>query len=283
MPELPEVETIRLGLQKYLVGHTIENVDVRLSKIVQGDPSKIKGAKVKGVRRFGKGLVIDLKNGYSIAIHIKLTGQLIYHDPKTKNPPKVKVIKDIYNSLPNKWTHVIFHLDKGAKLYYNDFRQFGWIKIVPNTELSKLVFFKELGPEPFKDLTFSKFFKILQAANSLVKVVLMDQKKISGIGNIYANDALNLAKIDPKRKAKSLSHIEAQKLYGSILEVLKKGLAAGGASELSFVNVLGEEGGYQNHFVAYGREGKPCKNCKTPLKKIKLAGRGTYFCENCQK
>ncbi|MBI2033278.1 MAG: hypothetical protein HYT10_02325, partial [Candidatus Levybacteria bacterium] len=128
MPELPEVETIRLGLEKHLVGHTIKSVDVLLPKIVQGDIKDIIGGKVTGVRRFGKGLVIDLDNDFLIAIHIKLTGQLVYQNQelRVKNQGKFKIIKDRYGSLPAKSTHVVFHLDKNAALYYNDFRQFGW-------------------------------------------------------------------------------------------------------------------------------------------------------------
>ena len=289
MPELPEVETIRLGLAKYLVGHRIEKVDVRLPKIVHGDVKNIIGGKVIDVRRFGKGLVIDLDNNYSIAIHIKLTGQLIYRGPNLKE--KVKLSKKVGESIPNKWTHVIFHLDRGGFLYYNDLRQFGWIKIVESSKLKDLSFFRDLGPEPpiaqalgVKPLlTLGRFKKIVSSSNSYIKPLLMDQKKIGGIGNIYANDALFDAGVDPKRKAKSLSEDEIKKLYDSILKVLKLGLKTGGATELNFVNVLGEEGHYQKHFLVYAREGQKCKRCGGIIKKIKLAGRGTYYCPDCQK
>ncbi len=303
MPELPEVETIRLGLQKYLVGvkprgghatlrgHKIVGVEVKLKKIVTGDTSTslsasiqhVIGSRIIGVRRFGKGLVIDLDNNYCIAIHIKLTGQLIYTDKNKKPPKEIKVIKDMHSSLPNKWTHVIFSLDRGAMLYYNDFRQFGWIKILKKDDLKTLEFFRDLGPEFFKDLTIEKFSKILSKSKIAIKPLLMDQKKMSGLGNIYANDGLNLAKIDPRRSASSLNKNEVQTLFHALEKVLKNGLKYGGASELSYVNALGQEGSYQNHFLVYGREGKPCKNCGTILKKIKLAGRGTYFCPKCQR
>lgn len=276
MPELPEVETIRLGLQKYLVGHRIVDVEVRLKKMITGDTQHIINSKVTGVRRFGKGLVIDLDNNFCIAIHIKLTGQLIYQG---RGVSRVK----IGGELPNKFTHVIFKLDKDATLYYNDFRQFGWIKIVKSEKLKVLSFFKDLGPEFFKDLTVEKFIQILSKANSPVKVVIMDQKKMSGVGNIYANDGLNLAKINPQRKASTLTTKEATTLFHALEKVLKTGLKYGGASELSYVNALGQEGTYQDHFIAYGRDGEPCKNCGTILKKIKLGGRGTYYCPACQK
>ena len=214
MPELPEVETIKLGLQKYLVGHRIESVDVRLPKLVHGDIRNIEGSKVISVRRFRKGLVIDLDNKNSIAIHIKLTGQLIYRGQETK---KVKQSPKVGGQLPNKWTHVIFKLktqkskvdkESDAFLYYNDLRQFGWIRIVESRKLKDEKIFKDLGPEPFKDLTLEIFQKIASSSNIPVKLLIMDQKKIGGIGNIYANDALFDAGIDPKRKAKSLSEDE---------------------------------------------------------------------------
>lgn len=304
MPELPEVETIRKGLEKYLVQHKITGVEVRLRRIVkEGDPKKLVGGRVVGIRRFGKALVIDLDNGWSIAIHIKLTGQLIYTSTTRSTLPRQgfdgelsrtardrsgqagkKLSEKVGGELPNKWTHVIFRLDRGGTLYYNDIRQFGWIRIVESSKLKDQSFFKELGPEPFKDLTLEKFREILKNRSTKIKPLLMDQKKIGGVGNIYANDALLLARIDPRRAAKGLSPREQSKLYDAILEVLKRGLKYGGATEMNFVNALGQEGGYQKYFLAYGQDGKPCPNkCGGTIKKIRIGGRGTYFCPNCQK
>jgi len=280
MPELPEAETIRLGLQKYLVGHKIEDVEIKVPKLFQGDKKNLIGARFKEIKRAGKGLIFELDNDYVIAAHIKLTGQFIYRDSETAKTAKVS--KEKVGALPSKLTHIAFKLDKNAFLYYNDARRFGWIKVVKKDELKELHFFKELGPEPFKDLTFSKFIKILKSSGSSVKVVLMDQKKIGGIGNIYANDALFLAKIDPRRKANSLTHQEAQKLDGAIIEVLKRGLKYGGSSEINFVNALGEEGSYQEHSLVYGKEGQKCQKCGGKIKKFYLGGRGTYFCPACQ-
>lgn len=173
MPELPEVETIRLGLQRYLVGHKIKSVEIRLPKIFTGNTGDIIGAKALDVKRFGKGLVIDFDNYYSLAIHLKLTGQLIYVDRNTGS--KVKFSEKTGGSLPNKWTCVVFYLDKNSVLYYNDLRQFGWIKIVKTNEVLKLPFFKELGPEPFKDLTFEKFKEIVLKSNLVIKVLQMSE------------------------------------------------------------------------------------------------------------
>ncbi len=280
MPELPEVETIKLGLQKYLVGHKIQGVEIKAPKIFGGSVKQVVGAKVVEIRRRGKGLIIDLDNRYSLAIHIKLTGQLIYRDEWTKDIP---VSKTKVGTLPNPFTHIIFKLDRGAILYYNDKRRFGWIKVVKTEDVEKLPFFKTMGPEPFKDLTLEKFEKAIQGRTTAIKPLIMDQTKIGGIGNIYANDALFLAKIDPRRPAKSLSDEEIKKLYEAVLSVMKKSFKYGGASELNFVNALGEEGEYQMHSLVYGKKGKPCPGCPGVIKKIYLGGRGTFFCEDCQK
>lgn len=282
MPELPEVETLKLGLLKYLVGHTIDAVELHTKKQFQGNPKDIEGAKVINVRRFGKGLVIDLSNKNSLAIHIKLTGQLIYRgkgEPKTMDVDLTRVGK----TLPNKWTHIIFHLDKGATLFYNDLRQFGWIKVVLTEKVGELPFFKELGPEFLSTMDEEHFVHILSKTKTAIKPLIMDQQKMAGLGNIYANDALYLAQIHPKRPANSLVQEEAKTLYKAILSVLKKGLESGGASELTFVNVLGEKGGYQEHSLVYGKEGKPCGRDGHTIEKISLSGRGTYFCPACQK
>ncbi len=287
MPELPEVETIRLGLEKYVVGHIIQDVEIRDKKIFQGDKNLILGAIIIGVRRVGKGLILDLSNEYSLAIHIKLTGQLVYRGKETE---KIVVSAQKVGSIPGKFTHVVFDLDKDAKLYYNDMRRFGWIKIIKTDDVFTLPFFKEMGPEPFAnklgsgqaDLSLNVFAKIVSSAKTKIKPLLMDQRKIGGIGNIYANDALYKAEINPMRLANSLSKAEIRKLYDAILSVMKLSLENGGASELSFVNVLGQEGGYQNHTLAYGKKGK-CPRCGGIFQFTRIGGRGTYFCETCQR
>lgn len=280
MPELPEVETIRKGLEKYVVGHTIESIEILHPGIIQGDTTDVVGSKVTGVRRIGKGLIIDLSNKYSLAIHIKLTGQLIYRDKETEKQP---VSKEKVGSVPNKFTHVVFHLEKPeALLYYNDQRRFGWIKILPTEKVMDLSFFKDMGPEPFKDLTSGMLSEIVYNKTTKIKPLIMDQTRIGGIGNIYANDALFRAHIDPRRAAKSLTDTETKELFDSIIAVMEKSFIEGGASELSFVNVLGQEGNYQSHTLVYGKNGKPCPRGDGTIERITLAGRGTFFCKVCQ-
>ncbi|OGH24523.1 MAG: DNA-formamidopyrimidine glycosylase [Candidatus Levybacteria bacterium RIFCSPLOWO2_01_FULL_39_24] len=280
MPELPEVEIIRLGLQKYLVGRKIEDVEVRVPKIFVGDKKNVIGATITGLNRIGKGLIIELDNDFVLAVHLKMTGQLVYVDNKIKGPilsPKVGGEK-----LPSKYSHIIFTLDNNSFLYYNDLRRFGWIKVVRKDKLMQIPFFKELGPEPLKDLTLKKFKDIVLKSNLVIKVLLMDQKKIGGIGNIYANDALFEARIDPRRSAKQISPEEIERLYKAILKVLQKGLDYGGSSDENFVNALGQKGNYQKHTLVYGRAGETCPVCGGIIQKIKLGGRGTYFCSKCQ-
>lgn len=288
MPELPEVETMKLQLGKFLIGHTIKNIEIRSSKF-EFDTKKIIGGKVVGTRRFGKVSVIDLDNKYSILTHVKLTGQFIYRGPNLKNPGALS--SKVTGGVPGPHTLVTFHLDRGGVLYYNDVRRFGWIKIIKSEELRSDNFINKLGPEPqvTKDfsgevLTLDLFRNILSKTKRSIKVVIMDQEKMGGVGNIYATDALWLAKVNPKAPANSLSNQVTKLLYDSILKVLKAGLKYGGASELAFVTPDGREGQYQNHTLAYGHTGEPCERChKSVFKKYFLGGRGTYWCPVCQQ
>lgn len=289
MPELPEVESIKLGLQKYVVGLTITSIEIFRPKLFYGDEKLIEGGKIVSVQRIGKGLIVNLDNGFSLAIHIKMTGQLVFRDKKTAKEPVSKKV----GTIPNKFTHIIFKLksqnskgkskEEEAVLYYNDIRRFGWMKVFKTSEVLDLPFFKNMGPEPFENLDFKTFEEIVSSSNTKIKPLLMDQTKIGGIGNIYANDALFDAKIDPRKASKSLKKEETKRLYESIIKVLKKGIENGGASELNFVNVLGQEGNYQNHMLVYGKTGKKCpRNDGGVIKRIVLGGRGTFFCPICQ-
>lgn len=279
MPELPEVETIRLQLEKFIVGSTIKSIEIRNPKYEILNKSKITNSKITGIRRFAKILSIDLDNDFSIMIHVKLTGQLIYRGDKLRSD---KLSSKVIGGIGGKHTHLIFHLDNGD-LYYNDVRQFGWVKIVKSQAIDATQV-----PEPLKDLTLEKFKEILSKTKRNIKTVLMDQAKIGGVGNIYANDALWASAISPKRLANSLDKTEQKKLYEAILTVLKAGLKYGGASELAFVTPDGKEGEYQNHTLAYGHTGEvcprpACRQAGVKIEKFFLGGRGTYVCPICQK
>ncbi len=282
MPELPEVESIRLQLEGFVIGHKIISIEVRNVRIFPDQKEDVIGAKFIKARRFGKVIVLDLDNKKSFMIHVKMTGQLLYIGPNLKNP--LPLSKKVSGGLGGAHTHVIFDLDGNAKLYYNDFRRFGYVKIVDTADVEKTGLVGKMGPEPFAGLTLENFKEVLVKTKRAIKVVIMDQSKIAGVGNIYANDALYLAKINPKRAANSLDEKEQSSLFDAIHEVLKEGMKHGGSSENTFVTPDGQEGGYQRHTLVYGKQGELCKVCrKEKIIKIMLGGRGTYFCPNCQR
>ncbi len=295
MPELPEVETIRLQLSQLVIGQTIKDIQILYKKSFIGDKKLLVGQKIIGIRRFGKILVIDLSNGLSLAVHLKMSGQLIYFQT-TNN--KQQITKKASEYKLHKYTRLIIEFISGDKLYFNDQRKFGWARVARNDidnsmiqcfnftnniiNLGQLI--KNLGPEPDRDLTINKFIRILKSSKRPVKLILMDQSKIAGVGNIYANEALFLAGIDPRKKANKLSEYRVIQLYNSLLKVLKEAVIKKGASRMNFVDVFGEKGKAQEHFFVYDREGEKCLNkCGEFIKKIKLGGRGTYFCQRCQR
>jgi len=272
MPELPEVETIKKDLSKLIVGKKILDITTDSPKQVQPSLGAVKkaviGATIKKIERRAKLLQIFLSNGRILAIHLKLTGRLLV---RKKGTPQ------------DNWQHVTLALSGNKELRFADLRKFGWVRLVRNEkELGKML--TEFGPEPLDDLNLKEFQSILSSSSRPIKILLMDQKKIAGIGNIYASDALFLAKIHPERKADGLSKKEIKRLFEAIEKVLRAGIKYRGASDQYYLDALGHKGSYQDHFLVYGRKGKSClKKCGGKIKKIKLGGRGTYFCPTCQK
>ncbi|MBI2617731.1 bifunctional DNA-formamidopyrimidine glycosylase/DNA-(apurinic or apyrimidinic site) lyase [Candidatus Gottesmanbacteria bacterium] len=281
MPELPEVETIRLQLQKVLVGEKIAATYILSDRSFQGDAKHLEGTTIKGVRRFGKMIAIDFENGYALVVHLKMTGQLLF---QITDNSKQKT------DLPNKHTRVIIQFHSGGKLFFNDQRKFGWMRIVSiNKEqgtknglntLDNLL--ENLGPDPLHELNAEKLYKILQTSKRPVKLVLMDQRKISGVGNIYANDALYLSGIHPRTFGNQLSHKQGKNLYRNLVKVLKSGIKWKGASRQHFRDIYGQKGQVQDHFLVYERTGQVCPQGHKHIQKFQLGGRGTYFCPQCQ-
>ncbi len=279
MPELPEVETIKLELNKLIAGKKIKSVDINLPKQVQGDRKKflkvVAGAKVRAVRRRAKIIIFDLANGWHLIFHLKLTGQLIYQGHQEKSGKNQGV-------LPNKYSHVIFNFSDGSKLFFNDLRQFGWVRLVADKELEKIN--AEFGPEPLdKNFTFEKFKNILSKKKSVIKVLLMDQSFLAGIGNIYAQEALFCAGIKPTRPAHKISEHELRKLYNCLRQILKLAIGKKGTSADNYVDAFGREGKMINYLKVYGRLGEKCKRCRAILKQIKQGARSTVYCGECQK
>jgi len=269
MPELPEVETIKNDLSRLVVGKKVLDVTTDTAKQVVPSLSVVKkqivGASIKKIQRRAKLLIIHLSNGKILVFHLKLTGRILIR--------KTNIPRD-------DWQHITIFLSGNKELRFCDLRKFGWMKLMKNGKEfdSELVGF---GPEAL-EVKLKGFQQILSSTTRAIKVLLLDQKKIAGIGNIYACDALNLAKIDPTRKSNSLNPNEQKKLLLSIQKVLKAGIKYRGASDQFYLDALGHKGAYQEHFLVYARAGEKCFNCHGKVEKVKLAGRGTYYCSACQ-
>ena len=308
MPELPEVTVIVNQLDKKLKGLVLSSLEYDWPKKFYWNGFSIKdlkGAKIVGVRRLGKVVVIDLVHGsvgrwvgwngtkptnlpiykptnLSILIHLKLTGQLIYQDAKTRvaggHP-----IPPLDLPSPNKITRVTFTFTNHGKLYFNDMRKFGWVKIVDSEESKvKEAIGMELGPDPLV-MSYDEFRERLKAkGQSRIKKLLMDQSFIAGIGNIYSDEALWRAKIHPKRSAISLKPLEIRRLFDGIRESLKLAIEKWGSSANAYVDSGGERGLYLLFAKAYHMTGKPCERCKTPIVREKMDGRSAHFCPKCQ-
>lgn len=288
MPELPEVETLNQQLSQKIIGKKITDIEVLRDKNFKGDKSKIIGRKIDNVRRQAKVIIIDLSNHLHLLIHLKMTGQLIYRKKLEEEKPYDYKPKDnVYDveRLPNKYTRVIMEFDDNSYLLFNNLRAFGWVKVVENKELeNELQNFSGVNPLT-KEFTSGYLKQIASQTRRAIKLLLMDQKKIAGIGNIYANEALFCARIHPKKPAKEVKEEKLKDLHRCIITILKKGIKYKGTTDEdeAFRTAEGERGKMQNHLKIYGKEGKKCPRCKGRIKKIKISGRGTYFCPKCQK
>ena len=265
-----------------MVGKKIEAVDIRVSKLFVGDSKDIIGATIKDAKRVAKVLEIVLDNSYSIIVHLKMTGQLVFREAKSDKLFAGGHHQKVYmQEPPHAFTHIIYDFSDGSHLYFNDFRKFGWNKVVKSSEVGEILGSDKFGPEPLTaGFTVEYLKKIFEKSGKAIKVVLMDQAKIGGIGNIYANDALYDAGIMPTRPAKSLIGEEISKLKRSIEKVIGLGLKYGGSSENTYVNIEGEKGRYMEVSLVYQKNTDPKGH---PVKRISIGGRGTFVCEKCQK
>ncbi|MDD5147557.1 MAG: bifunctional DNA-formamidopyrimidine glycosylase/DNA-(apurinic or apyrimidinic site) lyase [Candidatus Daviesbacteria bacterium] len=309
MPELPEVEIIKLGLQKKIIGLKIQKIQILSEKSFIGNPDLAQGKNVLKIWRKAKILGVDLSShsgakrseaiesrSYRSAnaslqddknavllFHLKMTGQLIYEDGKRMiggHPTE-----DMLGKMPNSHTRVIFSFSDGSHLYFNDQRRFGWVKIVDRRQATVDSLFKKLGPEPLeKDFTWQVLKQNLLRHKSMpVKAAIMDQSVLSGVGNIYSNEACFNAKIDPRKKVGDMKDREFKALHSGIIKALRDGIAHGGSTRAHFVDPEGHKGYFLDYAKVYGKEGYSCQGCKGKIRKITLAGRGTYFCPACQR
>lgn len=286
MPELPEVETIRRGLSQFIVKHKITGVEVLCAKSFIGDVSPIVNQSVTRLRRFGKALVIDLSNHYSLMIHLRMTGQLIY-DPSGPATTNARYAAghpsdNFTANLPNKQTRVIISFDNGT-LYFNDQRKFGFIKIIPTANVEEDTFIKKLAKEPWDMSADELYSKLQKHPQSCIKATILDQSIITGLGNIYADEALFASHIHPERKSCTLTTEEVARLLQSARDVMDKSIASGGSTMQTYVKADGTKGDYLELFAqVFHKQGQPCPRCGTTIQKIKVAGRGTHVCPHCQ-
>jgi len=284
MPELPEVETIKKQLEKKIKGKVIKDIEILSPKNFIGKKEAIISKKIIQISRFGKVLsfkITDCKGQKSIFlnIHLKLTGELLYSSDVDNAVFKEKIPFTKTNRMPANTTRVIIKFNDKSGLFFNDLRKFGWINVSNKPLIPKGVDVLS------KEFSFQFFSHLLKSSGKPVKVFLMDQDKITGIGNIYANDALFLAKISPTRKAKSLTDKEIKSLFISIKKIIEQAISHGGSSgaDEAFVQIDGTKGKHQRFFLVYQRENQPCPRCKTLIKRIKQAGRSSFFCPKCQR
>jgi formamidopyrimidine-DNA glycosylase len=243
MPELPEVETIRRQLARKIIGKRLD------------------GRKVIGVRRRAKILIIDFADNSSLIFHLKLTGQLIF------------------NGKPSQYTRKVFNFHDGSQLIFNDVRKLGWWKKVKGTRKIE----EKFGPEALEVNLEALKVLVQKRQNSKIKPLLMDQKFIAGIGNIYSDEILFTAKINPLRKAKTLSDEEIRKIHQNIKKILKEAIKHRGTTVRDYLDICGRRGDYTGYLKVYGKEGEKCSRCGAVIKRVKIGGRSAHFCPNCQR
>ncbi len=288
MPELPEVETVRVGLERLLPGREVAAVRFDWAKSFPNAPADVEqflaGARITTVKRRAKVLMIELSTGYSLVIHLKMTGQLVFRSPTARfgaGHPNESLIGE----LPDRSTRVTLAFTDGSQLFFNDQRKFGWMRLLPTAEIMNLDFFKKVGPEPLAaDFTKQQFRqRLLRRKNSSIKAVLLDQTVVAGIGNIYADESLWGAKIHPATLVRDITPAKSEHLFIELQFVLALAIEKGGSTDKNYVNAEGKKGSYMSFARVFRRENLACPRCGTMIIKTRVAGRGTHTCPSCQK
>jgi len=287
MPELPEVETIRLQLLSKILGKKIEKVEIFNQKTIGNDKDfekKLLGQAFSYIDRVGKLLVFSFEKieNQFLLVHLKMTGQFFYVDKEGLiGGGHLVTEKDIKN-LPNKHTRVAISFVDGGVLFFNDMRMFGFMKVVDKK--TKDLAWSKFGPEPIaEDFDFKALFERIKNKQTSIKATLLDQAIVAGLGNIYVDEALWQVKIRPDRKTNSVSLVELKKIIKAGGEIMKKSLEVGGTTFKDFVNVQGKTGNYTKYLKVFDRQGEKCSRCGNIIEKTRVAGRGTHFCPHCQK
>jgi formamidopyrimidine-DNA glycosylase len=290
MPELPEVETVRLGLQPALEGHVITRAQTRRGDLRIPFPRdfvrRLEGRRVTHLRRRAKYILADLDSGETLVIHLGMSGRMSVY---SENRPR-KLGNYLYDAAPatagaDKHDHVVLETDAPAKIVFNDHRRFGLMTLVNTAHLEEDRLFRDVGVEPLSDAFNTAYLaKVLEGKKTPIKSALLDQRLVAGLGNIYVCEALFRARISPKRMAGSISAERLAPLAAAIRKVLKDAIAVGGSTLRDHAQATGDPGNFQHHFLVYGREGRPCKlGCRGTVKRIVQSGRSTFYCPKCQK
>ena len=277
MPELPEVETLARGLQREIAGRRVLSVELGKTDFMD-NPAEIErelpGTQIRGVERYGKFMLLRLKRSRetegspqeaALLVHLGMTGTMM---PRPASEPRAK------------HTHLVALLDDGRELRYIDPRRFGRIALLAGEKLQEEL--QRFGADPLK-ISLDEFERRVRGRRARIKAMLLDQGILRGVGNIYADESLWKARIHPARIGARLSVEEAGSLHRALQQILQKAIVLRGSSISDFLDAEGEPGEYQLHHKAYGREGKACYRCKTPIRRIVVAGRSSFFCPNCQK
>jgi len=287
MPELPEVETVRRGLAKLIIGKTVQNAATDNPKSFPNAQTDVdlylRGAAVTSIHRRAKVLLIELSSGYTLMVHLKMTGQLVFVASGVRfgaGHPNDSLV----NVLPDKSTRVTITFNDGSVLYFNDQRKFGWVRLLPTLEVLEIDFMKKVGPEPLAaDFTAREFAaRFTRRAKTSIKAAILDQTVVAGVGNIYADESLWGARIHPSRLVGSITGAEFELLYSELRDVMNLSIEKGGSSNQNYVNAEGKRGSYMDFARVFRREGQDCHRCHALIEKSRVAGRGTHTCPMCQ-
>lgn len=286
MPELPEVETVRRGLFELIIGRKVKAVEHTAPKSFPNAATDVEqfliGAKITNVRRRAKVLLIDLSTKYTLVIHLKMTGQMVFRGEAAFGAGHPN--NSLIGELPDRSTRVVLTFVDGSHLYFNDQRKFGWMRLIPTLEVPNIDFMKKVGPEPLEDdftpEEFASRFK--RRGRTSIKAALLDQSVVAGVGNIYADESLWGAKIHPLRQVSTITLAEFKKLYTELRAVMNLAIEKGGSTDKNYVNAEGKRGSYMDFARVFRREGMECPRCGAVIIKFKAAGRGTHICPHCQ-
>ena len=289
MPELPEVEVVKRSLENSICNLPIKDIEVNEAnlryKVIKEEINQIIGLKILSIKRRSKYLLFFFTKGVVMIAHLGMTGKFF-----VINKNQIKNRTSFYYNLDeiknNKHDHIVFTFYNNSKLIYNDVRKFGFIKFEKFSKLKDNRHLKMLGPEPLKNIFNFKYFKnYIEKKNRIIKDLLMDQKFVSGLGNIYVNEILYFSQIKPTRRTIKLKDIDIKKILKNTKKILKKAISFGGSSIKNFSSSNGKNGSFQQYFAVYGKKGSNCSNsdCNGNIKKIVLSNRSSFFCPKCQK